>query len=215
MLVALGTIAGVTSGLWARWTAQPKQQVAAVNALPNATVVPLDPSLPVTAKPEPPATMSSHWLIGGLGFILLWLLSGCGPQLAAGEALGGLKSKMPTAIEMAEDALAIAKETLDDAEIVFDGYKILPVCGSAGNPVLCQDLNAVQGITANLKTLREAVDVLTKGVAALKAGQDSTVNVPKLVATAVKAVLAVNSAVARLRQAGLIGEATPAYTFGA
>lgn len=49
LLAAIGTLTGFALALWARWTAKPEQQVKAVDAMPNATVVPVDPTKPVTA----------------------------------------------------------------------------------------------------------------------------------------------------------------------
>lgn len=50
---AIGTIAGIASAWWAGRTATPTQQIAAVNALPNATVVPVDPTKALTDRSAP------------------------------------------------------------------------------------------------------------------------------------------------------------------
>lgn len=73
ILAGVGVLVPIAVGLWARWTAKPAQQIAAVNAIPGVAVVKdgsanLDPSVPPTVR--------SPWAIGLLALLLLAPLAG-------------------------------------------------------------------------------------------------------------------------------------------
>lgn len=142
VLVALGTIAGVASALWARWTAKPEQQVKAVDALPNATVVPIDPTKPVTAG-APGGPVSSHWLAGVLALILLLPLAACG------GAPGSSSERQATA------ATITASYTVIKSAVVL--YAALPACTDVGSGPACSNPAIARELTRALAVADTAV----------------------------------------------------------
>jgi hypothetical protein len=71
----LAVLVPIVTALYARWTAKPAQQIAAVEAAGHV-VVPLSDDAP-GAPPAVSAKLSSHWIVGALGIVLLLALGAC------------------------------------------------------------------------------------------------------------------------------------------
>lgn len=156
LLTALGVIVTVAMAVWARWTAKPEQQIAAVNALPDKAVVPASDA---TLKASP-------WALAIGLLVALPLLGACstGPL----STPQGQANTLGTSWALAKAGFAI--------------YAAAPPC-SATSGAVCSDPAVVAAVTkaatvADLAISKAQADILaapdqTAVSIALKAGFDA------------------------------------------
>ncbi len=105
IVAGLAVLVPIGSAMFARWTAKPAQQIAAVNAMPDVQVV------PASGTATPPvsgaaAIVSSSWLIGLLGLFLL--LPGCTLTTGLADMQSVTTAIGKAAVTIAVDAKSVA-----------------------------------------------------------------------------------------------------------
>lgn len=171
IFVAAGIIGGIGSALYARFTAKPEQQVAAVQALGNLVV----PAVTPAAPSKGPRLQSSPVALA-LGLVVLaGLLAGCGASLDTPEKKA---ATLGVSYALLKGGVAL--------------YAAAPPCSDVSGPV-CSDpavvaqIEKAQGI-ADLAVARAQASILaakdqTAMQIALQAGTDALAVFAKVTAT--------------------------------